>query len=78
MVLGRMFAYGDSARYRNGPNYLQPAAGSASLAFGLRVTMSTPSPRWVKVRRRITSAPSPFVTQLQTLARAIGRSERCE
>jgi catalase len=23
MVLGRMFAYGDSARYRNGPNYLQ-------------------------------------------------------
>jgi catalase len=22
-VLGRMFAYGDSARYRNGPNYLQ-------------------------------------------------------
>ncbi|HXB47581.1 MAG TPA: catalase [Streptosporangiaceae bacterium] len=23
MVLGRMFAYGDSARYRNGPNYMQ-------------------------------------------------------
>jgi catalase len=23
MVLGRLFAYGDSARYRNGPNYLQ-------------------------------------------------------
>jgi catalase len=23
MVIGRMFAYGDSARYRNGPNYLQ-------------------------------------------------------
>ncbi len=23
MVLGRLYAYGDSARYRNGPNYLQ-------------------------------------------------------
>src|SRR5260370_30670165 len=23
MVLGRMFAYADSARYRNGPNYMQ-------------------------------------------------------
>jgi catalase len=23
MVLGRLFAYGDSARYRNGPNYMQ-------------------------------------------------------
>jgi catalase len=23
MVMGRMFAYGDSARYRNGPNYMQ-------------------------------------------------------
>jgi catalase len=23
MVLGRLFAYGDSARYRTGPNYMQ-------------------------------------------------------